>query len=427
MILKASQRAGAKQLALHLLRTDENDHVEVHEVRGFAAVDLVGALREAYAISRGTKCRQYLFSLSLSPPPTENVEIPVFEQAIQTIEDQLGLTGQPRAIVFHEKNGRRHAHCVWSRIRASDMRAINLPYFKSKLKDIARDLFIEHGWSLPRGFVSSEERDPLNFTRDEWQQAKRINRDPKAVKKLFQDCWAISDSCKAFRRALEARGYYLAQGDRRGFVAVDYLGEIYSISRWAGIRTKDVAARLGNPSSLPDVETVKARLHEQIDAKLARFRMEARAEFDTARSGLLGSKRKLVTWQRDERKFLVDLQAARWATEAQSRQQRMRKGLKGLWDWITGKRGAIIALNQREYEAARLRDQSERQALIERQIAERQTLHRQIKEHERRLDSTLADLQVSAPRHTEAQDLQPAQEQRNRQRRRRRYAPRPEL
>jgi hypothetical protein len=427
MILKASQRAGAKQLALHLLRTDENDHVEVHEVRGFAAVDLVGALREAYAISRGTKCRQYLFSLSLSPPPTENVEIPVFEQAIQTIEDQLGLTGQPRVIIFHEKYGRRHAHCVWSRIRASDMRAINLPYFKTKLKDIARDLFIEHGWNMPRGFVASEERDPLNFTRDEWQQARRINRDPKAVKKLFQDCWAISDSGKAFRRALEVRGYYLAQGDRRGFVAVDYLGEIYSISRWTSVRTKDVAARLGDPSSLPDVETVKARLHEQIDAKLARFRMEARAEFDTARSGLLRSKRKLVTWQRDERKFLVDLQAARWATEAQSRQQRMRKGLKGLWDWITGKRGAIIAQNEREYKAARLRDQSERQTLIERQIAERQTLHRQIKEHEHRLDSALADLQVSAPRHTEAQDLQPAQEQRNRQRRGRRYAPRPEF
>lgn len=116
MILKASQRAGAKQLALHLLRTDENDHVEVHEVKGFAADDLVGALREAYAVSRGTKCRQYLFSLSPSPLQTENVEIPVFEQAIQTIEDHLGLTGQPRAIVFHEKNGRRHAHCVWSRI-----------------------------------------------------------------------------------------------------------------------------------------------------------------------------------------------------------------------------------------------------------------------------------------------------------------------
>ncbi|MEO8757843.1 MAG: hypothetical protein ABI398_08840 [Devosia sp.] len=65
MILKASQRAGAKALALHLLRLDENDHVEVHEVRGFVSNKLINALREAYAISRGTKCQQFLFSLSL--------------------------------------------------------------------------------------------------------------------------------------------------------------------------------------------------------------------------------------------------------------------------------------------------------------------------------------------------------------------------
>lgn len=414
MILKASQRAGAKQLALHLLRTDENDHVEVHEIRGFAAGDLVGALREAYAVSRGTKCRQYLFSLSLSPPQTENVEIPVFEEAIQTIEDQLGLTGQPRAIVFHEKNGRRHAHCVWSRIRSSDMRAVNMTHFKTKLKDIARELFIEHGWNMPRGFVASEERDPLNFTRDEWQQAKRINRDPKAVKKLFQDCWAISDSGKAFQQALEARGYFLAQGDRRGFVAVDYQGEIYSISRWTGVRIKDVAARLGDPSSLPDVETIKTRLHEKIDAKLARFRMEARAEFDSARSGLLETKRTLVSWQRDERKFLVELQAARWATEAQTRQQRMRKGLKGLWDWITGKRSAIIAQNEREYDQARLRDQAERQAMIERQLADRRALHVQISEHEKRLDLELGRLQ------TQVLSQETGQEQKSEMTRRRR-------
>ena len=117
MILKASQRAGAKALAIHLLREDENDHVEVHEIRGFVADDVVGALREAYAISKGTKCRQFLFSVSLSPPETERVGVAVFKRAIETIEQRNGLNGHPRVIVFHEKNGRRHAHCVWSRIK----------------------------------------------------------------------------------------------------------------------------------------------------------------------------------------------------------------------------------------------------------------------------------------------------------------------
>ncbi len=63
MILKGSQRGGAKQLGLHLLKTAENEHVEIHDVRGFMTDDIVGALREAEAVSKGTKCKQFLFSV----------------------------------------------------------------------------------------------------------------------------------------------------------------------------------------------------------------------------------------------------------------------------------------------------------------------------------------------------------------------------
>ena len=249
MILKASQRAGAKQLAVHLLRTDENDHVEVHQIRGFASSDLQGALREAYAISQGTKCRQFLFSVSLSPPEKEKVSVKDFEEAINALEHRVGLTGQPRVIVFYEKNGRRHAHSVWSRIRTDELKAINLPHFKRKLTDLSRELYIEHGWKMPEGLVRSKARNPLNFSREEWQQAQRVKRDPRVIKEAFQDCWAISDSLRAFRNALESRGYYLAEGDRRGFVAIDYQGEIYSLSRWCGVKSKQLKERL-IPSSL---------------------------------------------------------------------------------------------------------------------------------------------------------------------------------
>ncbi len=40
----------------------ENEHVEVHELRGFSSENLLGALNEARAVSRGTCCMQYLFS-----------------------------------------------------------------------------------------------------------------------------------------------------------------------------------------------------------------------------------------------------------------------------------------------------------------------------------------------------------------------------
>src|SRR5688572_24474410 len=135
MILKASQRGGGKQLGLHLTRTDDNEHVEVYEIRGFVSEDIIGALKEAYAVSKGTRCKQFLFSVSLNPPPHERVPVDVFENAIARIEQRNGLAGQPRIVVFHEKEGRRHAHAVWSRIDAETMTARNLPFFKAKLRD----------------------------------------------------------------------------------------------------------------------------------------------------------------------------------------------------------------------------------------------------------------------------------------------------
>jgi hypothetical protein len=53
MILKGNQRAGGSQLAAHLTNLRDNDHVTVHELRGFVSDDLHGAFNEAYAVSRG--------------------------------------------------------------------------------------------------------------------------------------------------------------------------------------------------------------------------------------------------------------------------------------------------------------------------------------------------------------------------------------
>ena len=82
MILDGNKRGSMMEMAGHLLNGDENDHVEVHEVRGFVADDVMGAMKEVDALCRGTKARQGLFSVSLSPPQNENVRVEVFEAAI---------------------------------------------------------------------------------------------------------------------------------------------------------------------------------------------------------------------------------------------------------------------------------------------------------------------------------------------------------
>ena len=60
MILIGNQRSGARDLARHLLK-DENERVTVHDMRGFASDDLLSAFQESNAISRGTKCKQHLY------------------------------------------------------------------------------------------------------------------------------------------------------------------------------------------------------------------------------------------------------------------------------------------------------------------------------------------------------------------------------
>jgi Ti-type conjugative transfer relaxase TraA len=266
MILNGNQRGYAKELALHLMN-EENEVVSLHELRGFLSPDLMGALNEAYAISRGTRCQQFLYSLSLNPPHEAEVSIEEFEATIERAEKQLGLDGQPRAIVFHEKNGRRHCHVVWSRIDIEKMKAIQMSHDREKLTSLSRELFLEYGWDMPRGLKERGARDPLNYDHAQYQQANRVGKDPAQIKADIQAAWNASDSRKALEHALSERGYYLAQGDRRGFVVVDEHGEIYSLPKQLpkGINTKQVRELVGDEKDLPKVADIIERLQKQPD------------------------------------------------------------------------------------------------------------------------------------------------------------------
>src|SRR5690606_10265968 len=114
-------------------------------------------------------------------------------------------------------------------------------------------LYLEHGWQLPEGYKENGWKSPLNFTLAEWQQAKRLDLDPREIKQQFRQAWEMSDNLPSFKAALEDCGYFLAQGDRRGFVALDIHGEVFSVARMAGVRTKELNARLGAPDTLASV------------------------------------------------------------------------------------------------------------------------------------------------------------------------------
>ncbi len=377
MILVGNQRGGAKNLALHLLK-EENEHVDVHEVRGFASNSLMAALNEAHAISRATRCKQFLFSLSLNPPKDENVSTKTFEQAIEQAEERLGLSDQPRAIVFHEKNGRRHCHVVWSRIKVAEMKAVQLSFSKRKLTTLSRELFLEHGWTMPAGLMQSEARDPRNFTLAQWQQAKRIGKDPKQIKAVFQECWSISDTQSAFTSAIKKHGYVLARGDRRGFVAVDHRGEVFAVSKWAGIKTKEVRSRLTDEKTLPSVDEARTQIANDMATRLSAIFQEQTSVFGTRMAELEEKRRALNHQHKAERQKLLDTQSSHWQDKQQEWKKNYNKGIRGLFDRITGKRKAIEKRIEQDAWHVKTCQQQERDALIFQQLEPRRILQSRI-------------------------------------------------
>lgn len=381
MILVASQRGGGQNLAAHLLRTDENEHVEVHDLTGFSSDDLHEAFKEAEAISRATKCKQYLFSLSLNPPEGVQVSISEFEDTIERIENRLGLQGQPRATVFHEKEARRHCHVVWSRIDGETLTAKQMSFFKMKLQAISRELYLEHDWKMPRGLVDSAVRDPRNFTLAEWQQSKRSSIDPRTFKAAIQELWKRSDSARAFQASLNDRGLQLARGDRRGHVIVDHKGEVWSVATVLALKAKEVRQRLGDPIAYPSVADAKRELSDRLAPAVSRHLIEARLRFRERSKALNHQRQGMAQQHRAQRGDLNRKHDVRASAEAQARARQLPKGLSGIWSRLTGSYGELKRRHAHEASLCAQRDRKERDTLTASQLNERQRLQNAIKAH----------------------------------------------
>lgn len=277
MILKGNQRAGGDDLASHLMNLYDNDSMELAQVRGTLAQDLHGALAEFEAHAAGTRCRQALYSLSVNPSqPITRVQ---YFAAIDIIEARLGLPGQPRAVVFHVKEGREHCHVVWSRIDTVKMRAVQLSHDHQKLRALAQELGWQFGHELPDGLAKNRTAARFNTASSmpaatmksavstaERAQADRSGLSARDRRAAITAAFRQSDSAEAFINALWAAGYRLAQGDQRGFVVLDREGQVHSLARQIdGARTKDVTAKLAplSPADLPGVKAVRKRIADE--------------------------------------------------------------------------------------------------------------------------------------------------------------------
>ena len=264
MIIKGKSVGGGKRLAAHLMRTDTNERADVLELSGVAADDLRGSLLEMEAVASGTRTTKPFYHASINTRADEKLTEEQRTHAIATLAEKLGLSGQPRVVVLHEKEGREHCHIVWSRIDLDHMRAISDSHNYRKHEEVARDLEREFHHERVQGAHAEREgveRPRRTPSHSEMLQADRGAVSPEDAEALITDLWQRTDSGKTFRAALEKEGWVLARGDRRDFVAVDPNCGTHSLARRVeDAKAKDIRARMAdvNPKLLPSVAEARA-------------------------------------------------------------------------------------------------------------------------------------------------------------------------
>ena len=92
----------------------ENEHVEAHKIRDFCLRRPHRCAQGSLRHEQGTRCEQFLFSVSLSPPANERVPVETFESATAGIRERNGLTGHPRIAVCMRKRPPRRTEWVSS-------------------------------------------------------------------------------------------------------------------------------------------------------------------------------------------------------------------------------------------------------------------------------------------------------------------------
>lgn len=256
---------------------------------------------------------------------------------------------------------------------------------------------------MPSGLSKSGKSDPRNFTLAEWQQCKRMGKQARDLKTIMQDCWAVSDSPAGFQNALKERGLILAKGDRRGHVAITHEGEVLSISRYTGKKAEEVRERLGDPQNLPSVDEAKVQLAKDMRTNFQRHAAEINIQKQREKEQAEQHRAQLITAQQAERGKLIKGQQDRWNTETRQRSERLNKGVKGVWQRVTGAHKRIQQQNEQEALAALKRDREQHEVLIFAQLKDRRELDAKIKTAKERQVKTLNDLRDDQRRYRQLQ------------------------
>lgn len=266
MIIKGGSRSGPKQLAAHLLRTDTNETVRILDDTYSVSGDLMEALVDMQTLTMAVRGTKGLYHANIDPEAHYEMTDEQWFRAVEVLEKELGLDGQPRVVVMHEKKDRQHLHVVWARtdMEQLKLRSDSMNYPAHERASLALELEFGHehvpGKHAKKHLNRDQPTPVAEMNHAEWQQWERTGLHPKERKTLITELYQQSDTGQAFHAALNENGYILAKGDRRALVVVDMAGDAHSLTRQVnGARAAEIKGKLADVDleKLPSVEEAR--------------------------------------------------------------------------------------------------------------------------------------------------------------------------
>lgn len=267
MIINGGARGNVGYWSSHLLK-DENDRAEVKEIKGVLADNLHDALREMELIASASRCEgNFMYAANINPRGHERLTEDQWRQAVDLLEEKLGMVGHQRIVVEHEDDeGRIHRHIIWNRV-GLDLKVSRQPFNYLTHERVARAL--ETGFDLTptpsrHGMQHDGPRPDRASDVQEYRLAEKAGTTPQDRKSTITEARQQAISPEHFAHTVREAGYILALGDRAAFVVVDRNGAPLPVVRVvAGGRADELGQWLDEiRDTLPSFAEAKAMQRE---------------------------------------------------------------------------------------------------------------------------------------------------------------------
>ena len=293
MWIKGRRRGGAKDLADHLRKTDENESVAIRDLEGFAFDGLTGknlekALRQMEAIGYGKGDKRNLFHTIISPAYGETLNDAQKKFMVEYYAEYMGLKGHQYALVEHWKKGKQHFHLAFNIIDPVTGKTHELKWTKNKEWRISRGLEEIFGLSTPT---------PRGKSSQTWetQRGNRTGTDPSAMRKEVTAIFHASKTSAEFVSKLDKAGYALTRGRRDQLVLVDRFGETHGLlRRIEGQKLNDLRQKFPGIEEMPlpshvglvkERKDAKSKKSEQKPINPQHIRDDVRRAYSASKTG----------------------------------------------------------------------------------------------------------------------------------------------